>query len=133
MSPLPDFRLETYFTAWEFTARHHMCASDAQTMRMSELLALAGDAERERWDALSLGYVETFGTPPLREAIASTYDGLGAADVLTFAGAEEGIYCAMRALVSGSPNSAAVRPLSSPRASRNWRRSPEVSPLGLVR
>jgi aspartate/methionine/tyrosine aminotransferase len=99
MSTLPEFRLETYFTAWEFTARHHMCASDAQTLRMSELLALAGDAERERWDTLSLGYGETWGTPSLREAIAATYDGLRAADVLTFAGAEEGIYCALRALL----------------------------------
>ncbi len=99
MSTLPEFRLETYFTAWEFTARHHLCASDAQTLRMSELLALANDDERDRWDALSLGYGETWGTPPLREAIAATYEGLSAADVLTFAGAEEGIYCAMRALL----------------------------------
>jgi aspartate/methionine/tyrosine aminotransferase len=99
MSTLPDFRLETYFSRWEFTARHHLCASDAQTLRMSELLALAGDAERERWDALSLGYGETWGTPPLREAIAATYEGRSAADVITFAGAEEGIYCALRALL----------------------------------
>lgn len=102
MSTLPEFRLETYLSTREFTTRHHMCASDAQTLRMSELLALAGDAERERWDALSLGYGETWGTPPLREAIAATYETLSAADVLTFAGAEEGIYCALRVLLEKS-------------------------------
>lgn len=99
MSTLPDFRLETYFSKWEFTARHHMTASDAQTLRMSELLAMASEAERETWDQLSLGYGETWGTPALRAAIASTYDGIDAADILTFAGAEEGIYCALRVLL----------------------------------
>jgi aspartate/methionine/tyrosine aminotransferase len=99
MSILPDFRLETYFSRWEFSARHHMTASDAQTLRLSELLALADDAERERWEQLSLGYGETWGTEPLRAAIAAGYDGLDAADVLTFAGAEEGIYCALRVLL----------------------------------
>ncbi|MEU2588518.1 hypothetical protein ABZ612_37885 [Streptomyces avermitilis] len=24
MTRLPDFRLETYFSRWEFTARHHL-------------------------------------------------------------------------------------------------------------
>jgi len=99
MSTLPDFRLEAYFTRWEFSARHHMTASDAQTLRLSELLALAGDAERERWDQLALGYGETWGTQPLRQAIAATYDTLQPEDVLTFAGAEEGIYCALRVLL----------------------------------
>jgi Predicted ornithine cyclodeaminase, mu-crystallin homolog len=41
LTQLPDFRLETYFSRWEFTARHHLTASDAQTMTMTELLALA--------------------------------------------------------------------------------------------
>jgi aspartate/methionine/tyrosine aminotransferase len=99
MSALPDFRLETYFSRWEFSARHHMTASDAQTLRMTDLLALADDAERERWEQLGLGYSETWGTKPLRAAIAATYDGIDPDQVLTFAGAEEGIYCALRVLL----------------------------------
>ncbi|MBL8298664.1 MAG: pyridoxal phosphate-dependent aminotransferase [Rhodanobacteraceae bacterium] len=102
MSVLPDFRLESYFSRWEFNARHHMTASDAQTVQLTELLALAGDAERERWEQLSLGYSETWGSEPLRAAIAAGYDGLDAADILTFAGAEEGIYCALRVLLDKS-------------------------------
>ncbi|MFC6443989.1 aminotransferase class I/II-fold pyridoxal phosphate-dependent enzyme [Shinella zoogloeoides] len=100
MTTLPDFRLETHFSRWEFKARHHMTASDAETMTMSALLALAGPEDREAWDRLSLGYTETWGAPALRETIASTYDTLSAADILTFAGAGEGIYCAMLALLA---------------------------------
>lgn len=99
MSRLPDFRLETYFSTWEFKARHHMTASDAQTLSLRELLSLAGEAERETWEQLSLGYSETWGMPALREAIAATYEERDAADILTFAGAEEGIYCALHALL----------------------------------
>ena len=99
MSILPDFRLETHFSRWEFKARYHMTASDAETMRMSDLLALATDADREAWEKLTLGYTETWGKPVLRETIASTYQGLTSDDILCFAGAEEGLYCAMLALL----------------------------------
>ncbi|OJV06152.1 MAG: aminotransferase [Shinella sp. 65-6] len=99
MTTLPDFLLETHFSRWEFEARHHMTASDAETMTMSDLLALAGPEDREAWDRVSLGYTQTWGAPSLRETIASTYDTLSGADILTFAGAEEGLYCAMLALL----------------------------------
>ena len=75
MPTLPDFRLETYFSRWEFNARYHLTASDAQTMSLAELLALADDDGRERWETLTLGYTETYGLPALREEIAATYDG----------------------------------------------------------
>jgi len=100
MTTLPDFRLETHFSRWEFSARHHMTASDAETMTMAALLALAGPEDREAWERVSLGYTETWGAPALRETIASTYDTLFGADILTFAGAEEGLYCAMLALLA---------------------------------
>ncbi|ONI67734.1 aminotransferase [Kribbella sp. ALI-6-A] len=99
MPTLPDFRLETYFSRWEFSARYHLTASDAQSLPMSELLALADDDGRRRWESLELGYTETRGLPALREEIARTYDGLEADDVMCFAGAEEGIYLAMRVLL----------------------------------
>jgi aspartate/methionine/tyrosine aminotransferase len=99
MATLPDFRLETYFSRWEFSARFHLTASDAQSLPMAELLAMADDDGRERWESLALGYTETRGLPALREEIASTYDGLEPDDVMCFAGAEEGIYLAMRVLL----------------------------------
>ena len=60
MTRLPDFRLETYFSRWEFTARHHLTASDVQTMPMAELLALAGvsAADHDLARVLGQGQVE---------------------------------------------------------------------------
>ena len=97
--PLPDFRLETWFSRWEFVAEHHLTASDAQTLTVAVLLALAGDADREAFSALPLGYTPTWGTDRLRNAIATTYDTCAADDVLTFAGAEEAIFWLMQLLV----------------------------------
>ncbi|HEX3791589.1 MAG TPA: aminotransferase class I/II-fold pyridoxal phosphate-dependent enzyme [Pseudonocardiaceae bacterium] len=99
MPALPDFRLETYFSRWEFAARHHLTASDAQSMTLTELLALADEDGRQRWESLHLGYTETYGLPALRAAIASTYQQVAAEDVLCFAGAEEAIYLAMMTLL----------------------------------
>ena len=110
MTALPDFRLETYFSKWEFTARYHMCASDMESITLSELLAMAGPAERESFEKLSLGYTETYGAPPLRAAIAATYEGLEAEDILCFAGAEEGIYAAMLALLGPDDHAVVVTP-----------------------
>lgn len=110
MTPLPDFKLETYFSRWEFTARHHLTASDAQTMSMSELLALADDTDREAWETLSLGYTETFGDPGLREAIAGTYTEAGADDVICFSGAEEALYLAMQVLLGPGDHAVVVTP-----------------------
>ena len=95
-----DFALEVHFSRWEFAARHHMTASDVQSRTLDELLALDGPDARERFGALHLGYTETWGAPGLREAIADTYDVARAADVLCFAGAEEGLYAAMRVLLA---------------------------------
>ena len=110
MPTLPDFRLETYFSRWEFKAKYHLTASDAQTMSLSELLALADDDARERWENLSLGYTETYGLPALREEIAATYQDLEADDVLCFAGAEEGLYLAMQTLLEPGDHAIVVTP-----------------------
>ncbi|MFG1819210.1 pyridoxal phosphate-dependent aminotransferase [Kribbella sp. NPDC049174] len=110
MPTLPDFRLETYFAKWEFRARYHLTASDAQTLALSELLALADDDGRERWESLALGYTETRGLPALREEIAATYEYADADDVLCFAGAEEAIYLAMRTLLEPTDHLVVLTP-----------------------
>lgn len=110
MTTLPDFRLETHFSRWEFSARHHMTASDSQTTSMRDLLALADDDDRAAWDNITLGYTETYGAPALRAAIAATYEGLTAADILCFAGAEEGLYCAMLALLGADDHAIVTVP-----------------------
>ena len=65
MTTLPEFRLETHFSKWEFKARHHMTASDAQSMSMSELLAMASPEDREAFEGMWLGYTETYGASDL--------------------------------------------------------------------
>lgn len=110
MTLLKDFRLETFFSKWEFAARYHLTASDAQSMTLSELLALASEADRHAFEATWLGYTQTYGDPELREVIASTYDACEAQDVLCFAGAEEGIYAAMQALLRPDDHAIVVTP-----------------------
>lgn len=79
-------------------------------MTLPELLALAGPQDRERWERLTLGYVETRGTPELRSAIAASYKNVRPEDVMTFAGAQEGLYCAMHALLQPGDHAIVTTP-----------------------
>ena len=99
MKPSRDFALEVYFAEWEFKARYNIGGSDLQSMTLSELLEFADPEDRKAWENLYLGYIEPEGSPELREVIAGTYDHLSPDDILCFAGAEEGIFCAMHALL----------------------------------
>ncbi|WP_394834856.1 pyridoxal phosphate-dependent aminotransferase [Pendulispora rubella] len=110
MTALPDFRLETHFSRWEFAARYHLTASDAESMSMAELLDWADDEDREAWSTLRLGYTQTHGDPRLRELIASTYDGVAPEQILCFAGAEEGLYLAMQVLLARGDHAVVVTP-----------------------
>jgi len=95
LAGLPDFRLEVYLGKWEFAARHHLTASDAQTLSVAEVLGPEGVEELA---ALPLGYTPTWGTDALREAIAATYETVEPDDVLVFAGAEEAMFWALQEL-----------------------------------
>jgi aspartate/methionine/tyrosine aminotransferase len=107
MLTLPSFRLEAFFAQWEFAARHHLTASDGQTVTVGELLEIAGTDPAELL-GLELGYVPTTGTDALREAVAGTFAGtarggraaVAPQDVLAFAGAEEALLLALSELLS---------------------------------
>ena len=94
---LPDFVLETYFSKWEFVAEHHLTASDAESMTIGDVLAL--DDDPIDINEVHLGYMPTWGTEPLREAIAGTYETLEPQHVLGFAGAGEALFWAMQLFV----------------------------------
>ena len=96
---IADFTLERYFARWEFAVRHVLCASDVEPVGLAELLALADDDSRRRWDSLRLGYTESLGLPALRAEIAGLCPGLTADDIIVFAGAEEGVFLCMHALI----------------------------------
>lgn len=110
MTTLPDFRLETHFAKWEFKARHHMTASDAESMSLPELLAMASPEDRDGFEQMWLGYTETYGAPDLRAAIAATYAGRSADNVLCFAGASEGIFAANNVLLDKDSHAIVVTP-----------------------
>jgi aspartate/methionine/tyrosine aminotransferase len=104
---IADFALERFFARWEFAVEHLLCASDVEAYPMADLLALADDETRAMWDELRLSYTESTGHPLLRAEIASLYDSVEPNEVLTFAGAEEAIFCLMN-VVAGSGDHAIV-------------------------
>lgn len=109
-STIEDFALERYFARWEFNVAHQLSASDVEPLTLRELVAMADDDARRRWDALTLGYTESAGLPALREEIAGMYPGLDAAHVLVMSGAEEGIFLAMHALLAAGDDVVVVTP-----------------------
>jgi len=107
---LPDFRLETHFAKWEFSARYHMTASDAQTMSLRDLLAMASPAEREDYEGMALGYTETYGAPDLRDTIAQTFQSQTTDNILCFAGASEGIFAANNVILDHDSHAIVITP-----------------------
>jgi len=107
---LRPFAIEVFFSKWEFTARYLLCSSDIESMALNDLVAMAEPADRERWERLWLGYTETYGAPSLRDTIATTYDRIARADVLCFAGAEEGIFAAVHAILGPEDHAVVVLP-----------------------
>jgi aspartate/methionine/tyrosine aminotransferase len=98
---IADFALERFFGRWEFAVEHLLCASDVEAYPMAELVSLADDELLALWDGLRLGYTESTGHPLLRAEIASLYETIEPNEVLTFAGAEEAIFCLMN-VVAGA-------------------------------
>lgn len=94
------FKLEEYLSKYEFSAKYLFSSSDAESFGLLEILDWASAQDKSLWDRLRLGYTEVSGSPCLREAItAALYPGLHPDQILTFAGAEEGIFCALSALI----------------------------------
>jgi len=110
MTALPDFRLETHFSKWEFKARYHLTASDAESISMRELLAMATPDEREGFEGLWLGYTTTWGADDLRETIAATYEKQSLDSVLCFTGASEGIFAANNVILDSDSHAIVVTP-----------------------
>ena len=94
-----DFALEVFLSKWEFRAKHHMTASDFESLSLGALLALSSEADRENLEKLWLGYTETWGAPDLRAAIANTYETMDTENILCLAGAGEGLYIIAQVLL----------------------------------
>lgn len=107
---IPDFKLEEFWKKYEFTSPYLLCCSDAETWTLEELLAIADPDSKKLWQSLALGYTESPGHPILRKEIANLYSSVKFDEILTFAGAEEGIYCAMRVLIKPGDHVIVINP-----------------------
>lgn len=110
MPVLPDFKLETFFSKWEFNAKYHMCASDMESMTLQDLLNLGTEQDKEDWNQLNFKYIETYGSPKLRSAVANSYSKLSSENILAFAGAEEGLYVAMHCILKKDDHAIIITP-----------------------
>jgi aspartate/methionine/tyrosine aminotransferase len=93
------FELERYFAKHEFSARFLLSSSDCESLRMSELLAMADAETAGLWEGLRLGYTESPGHPLLREVIAGMYREIETEEILVVV-PEEGIFLLMHSLLN---------------------------------
>lgn len=110
MKPLPPFALERFFDIHEFSTEILLCASDVEPWKLADLLELASDDQKARWESLSLGYTHAAGHPSLRNQIAKLYDSLEPDDIITFSGAEEGIFAIANVMLGPGTHAIAVVP-----------------------
>lgn len=106
---MKPFKLEEYFWAHEFSAKYLLCSSDAESLTLKEVLAMASPEELELWENLTLGYTECQGLPKLRKSISEIY-GLSMDNILVFSGAEEGIFCALSSLLTKDDHAIVLTP-----------------------
>lgn len=105
------FKLEEYLAKYEFSAKYLLCCSDAESFAMSEIIGMAGLQESDLWNNLRLGYTEAPGLPALRETVAhELYHEIESDNILMFAGAEEGIFCALNAIVESADHVIVLTP-----------------------
>ncbi|MFZ0171296.1 MAG: aminotransferase class I/II-fold pyridoxal phosphate-dependent enzyme [Acidimicrobiales bacterium] len=95
---LAPFRIERFYSRFEFTTPFMLSSSDCESRPIGELLALEPDAQ-ERLLRLRCGYTESPGARELREAIAAIYADMVPEDVLVTTCAEEGIFLLYHALL----------------------------------
>jgi aspartate/methionine/tyrosine aminotransferase len=105
-----DFKLERYFGEREFSAKILLGSSDPESMRLADLLALADEDGRERWDELWLGYTESPGLPALREAVAGQFASCGPEDILVFSAPEEAIFHVAAAVLDPGDHMVGITP-----------------------
>ena len=95
---IKDFKLEEYFTKYEFNVKYTLCSSDCESFSVDELLALEKDSLKDLKD-VRLGYTESIGNPLLRVEIAKLYHNIDPEEIIVFSGAQEGIFVFMNVLL----------------------------------
>lgn len=111
---IKPFLLERYFAKYEFSAPYLLCSSDCETISVERLLELDGNKEENISKLLNLrlGYTESKGDPELRDIIANLYKNykIEKENIITFAGAAEGIFLFMNSILTKKDNIIAIFP-----------------------
>ncbi len=109
-TPDHELALTSYLSCWHGIARHHIGASQSETVTLAELLALADGEDLHRWQTLQLGYTDPLGASWLRRTVAASYDTVDMRDVVCFAGAQEALFAVLHALLVRSDHAIVVLP-----------------------
>lgn len=128
-----EFKLEEYLAKYEFSAPHLLCCSDAESWSMHEIINMASKNDLELWNNLKLGYTEDQGFPELRETIAKLdFPNLDKDNILCFAGAEEGIFCALSAILNKNDHAIVLTPCYQSLAEIPKFRGAEITEIELL-
>ncbi len=111
---MEDFALGTFLARWYPTMRHNLAASESETWRVPELLALASPDDLARWDDLGLGYTDPNGAEWLRTRIAEGYEQIDATHIIACAGAQEAFNLTLRALLTLDDHAIIILPAYQP-------------------
>eukprot|EP01037_Dinobryon_pediforme_P001953 gene1952-1986_t len=111
---MAEYALGAFLARWYPTTTHDLAASESETWSVPELLSLARPEDRARWETLSLGYTDPRGAVWLRERITEGYDRIDADHIVSFAGAQEALGLALRALVGHEDHAIIVLPAYQP-------------------
>lgn len=105
------FKLEEYLSQYEFSTQYLLCCSDSESFSLSEIVNMASSQEIDLWNNLHLGYTEAPGLHALRERVShELYPSLESDNILMFAGAEEGIFCALHSLIETGDHAIVLTP-----------------------
>jgi len=98
---IKPFKLERYYSQYEFTSKYSICNSDCEAMTIKDLLSLENDAA-EKFNTHWLGYTDTKGEFGLRTDISGIYSTINEDDLLVCTGAQEPIYLFSHAVLESS-------------------------------
>jgi len=119
-----------FLARWAEGTRHELAASDSETWRVSDLLGMTSDADRARFETLSLGYTEPRGAEFLRARIAETYRGVEAEAVIVTQGAQEALSLVFEALLGRDDHAILLLP-NYPPTERDLRSRCDITGIAL--
>ena len=95
---IKEFKLERLFARYKAQAKYTFSQTACEFCTMQEILDMADDECKALWNNLSLGYTNSMGFPPFREAVSRRYNSVRQSDILEVI-PEEGIFIFMNTML----------------------------------